>query len=130
MKTKTKGIYDLNRNWITDPAKVAKIELGHSLKALIIENTQLFGGSLTVDLLDIEQAPEWNLWIRHASCDVSVSYLVNKATRAVTLSVEYPSFKDGHFVEYHCKTVLEAARVFQFAVELLQDIRGAIDTII
>lgn len=123
-----KAIRDCNSNVVTDKGKIAQYD---TFLGIVFDYTEIERVKLSVDWLDIEKAPEVWMTIYHHDVDVRVLYVRNRidATQDY-IRVSYPSHKDGHFVEFKCKNWKEAVRVFEFAINLLCDVKAALHTVI
>lgn len=84
---------------------------------------------LVADYQDIPQCPEKYLYIHHTKCSAQICWNYDRNTGTTIIDVEYPSSKDGEFVSFKNTSVENACKVFEFAVNILQDIRGQLDQI-
>lgn len=96
----------------------------------ITEATTFEFNELAGDILDIKQSPERTLWIRHRTGPVAICLNYTRATGETTVKVEYPSHRDGHFIEAQYETIEDAAKAFEFAVRMLIDIREAVGEVL
>jgi len=113
---------------IVSAEKKREQEIGASAIKIVTENTSFKRGELGFSI--VENGVEQCIWVRHNTTDAAVVWTNDRVTRKTSMSAEYPSWKDGHVITLKAVSVAEACRAFEFAVNVLADVRQAIDNVI
>ncbi len=104
--------------------------LQHLAVTAVVEATGFDANELVGENLDIEQAPERQIWVRHREAEPHICLLFTRATGKTQVVLEYAMGAEGYFVSADYTTIQDAARAFEFAVRVVLDIRKQIEQII